>query len=125
MDNTSTFRRRVAGFTGEEVSIACEVLVNLHPARYLNALAQSLMKQRSEYGEIMQIIHKRNEYTKYLVGDRSEYEQEQFIAEKAPKELPTLSESEYNHIQEMLDTAEDITEKLKRKEIDIPNFIFC
>jgi hypothetical protein len=123
MDNTSTFRRRIAGLTGEEVSVACEILVNLHPARYLNALAQSLMKQRSEYNEITEIIHKRNEYTKYLVGDRSEYEQEQFVIKNTPKVLPILSENVPSLDDDTQELLSNVMEKQKNRELNVPNFI--
>lgn len=69
MTGEKEFRQRIAALTGEEAGIACEIMLALHPNRYLNTLAQGYITMRSDNERIRDVIDSRENYIRIITGE--------------------------------------------------------
>lgn len=66
------FRQTVAAYTKEEVDIACDILVAMHPAQYFNALSRNylgILKTNEQVGSIY--MERYHEYQR-MIGNESQ-----------------------------------------------------
>lgn len=67
--NERALRQTISALSGEEVSIALEIMLTLHPNRYLNTLAQGYITMKSDNDRIKDVIDSRSNYIRIITGE--------------------------------------------------------
>ena len=67
--NERALRQTISALSGEEVSIALEIMLALHPNRYLNTLAQGYITMKSDNDQIKEVVDSRSNYIRIITGE--------------------------------------------------------
>ena len=67
--NERALRQTISALSGEEVSIALEIMLALHPNRYLNTLAQGYITMKSDNDRIKDVVDSRSNYIRTITGE--------------------------------------------------------
>lgn len=116
--NEREFRRRITALSGEEVSIALEIMLALHPNRYLNTLAQGYITMKSDNDRIKDVIDTRNNIMSIITGEIEDpINFERFMNPPEERKDEELEEPFYE------DDLENGVNIVDPKKIEIPDFL--
>lgn len=116
--NERALRQTISALSGEEVSIALEIMLALHPNRYLNTLAQGYITMKSDNDRIKDVVDSRSNYIRIITGeidDPSNFER--FMN---PPEEHKDEELEEPFYEDDLENGVNIVDP---KKIEVPDFL--
>ena len=120
--NEREFRRRITALSGEEVSIALEIMLALHPNRYLNTLAQGYITMKSDNDRIKDVVDSRNNYIRIITGEIDDPANfERFMNPPEERKDEELEEGVIN----ALDPINDMVNKALNNPVNlkVPDFL--
>lgn len=116
--NEREFRRRITALSGEEVSIALQIMLALHPNRYLNTLAQGYISMMCDNNKIKDVIDTHNNYIRIITGEIDDPANfERFMNPPEERKGEELEEPFYE------DDLENGVNIVDPKKIEVPDFL--
>lgn len=116
--NEKALRQTISALSGEEVSIALEIMLALHPNRYLNTLALGYITMKSDNDRVKDVVDSRSNYIRILTGeidDPANFERFMNPPEERKDEEP--KEPFYE------DDLENGVNIVDPKKIEVPDFL--
>ena len=112
--NQEVFRQKIAALDKDEVEIACDILVAMHPAAYFNALSHSFKNLLQVNEEVGAIYKERYHEYQRLIGNESMLVTipRPLVNPIRPVEIPDTMVMEDNNINE-----------ISTEDIKVPNFL--
>lgn len=125
--NEKALRQTISALSGEEVSIALEIMLALHPNRYLNTLALGYITMKSDNDRIKDVVDSRSNYIRIITGEIDNPANfERFM--NPPKEVPAWMpkyEGEWDSgtLKIKKVDEEEEPQPVDPKKIEIPDFL--
>ena len=116
--NERALRQTISALSGEEVSIALEIMLALHPNRYLNTLAQGYITMKSDNDRIKDVVDSRSNYIRIITGEIDD--PANFVRFMNPPEERKDEELEEPFYEDDLENGVNIVDP---KKIEVPDFL--
>ena len=132
MIGEEVFRQRISALSKDEVSIACDILVAMHPAQYFNALSRRYMTILKDNETVGGLFKERYHEYQRLIGNESQIvnipkplisETRDSSEDSVLNQIHSVSTNGGFNEEILTDDDIELTNITNTEDIKIPNFL--